>query len=288
MALTNCVCIAQAKGGVGKTTIATNIAGVWASQGKRVLLVDFDPQGNCALDLGYEPNDGKALFTALVAETPTPVLRDVRPGLDVIPSGPALSRFPAAVPQDGSAIQTMGAALERVIGEAGEYDAIVIDTPPGDVVSGQAAMLVSSIVLAPSRSDDASLMGTYQLAQRFAHVLGLNPSVRFGGVVLFDIGAGATRIAQRIRGELATMLGSAAPVLVTQVRSADAAAVYARSNGMLAEEIAETAPEAARERFSALREGRATESVPSNAPQLADDFRALADEIYVNMTRRVA
>lgn len=285
MPLDNCLVIAQAKGGVGKTTIAVNLAGIWAQQGKRVLLLDFDPQGNCALDLNYPTSDGKALLQALVAGIEPPVLRDVRPGLDVIPAGTQLGRFAGAMQGEPDVLAAMANQIEGALRAAGTYDIIVIDTPPGDPMAGQAAMSIARFVLAPAKADDASVLGTVQLAQRIAPVKRVNPNLRFLGVVLFGINANATRIEQRIRQELEATLGSAAPVMLSRIREASLAAVYARSQGLLAVEIANQAADANQARFEALREGRNAPSVPSNATPLAGDYLALADELHVNMAQ---
>ena len=73
-ALTRVVTVANGKGGVGKSTVATNVAGLAAAAGWRVLLVDFDPQGNAGHILGYgwrgESDGGRHLVQALVAGTP--------------------------------------------------------------------------------------------------------------------------------------------------------------------------------------------------------------------------
>lgn len=279
MALSHCVVIAQAKGGVGKTTIATNLAGEWASQGHRVLLCDFDPQGNVALDLGFDVDDGKAFLTALLTGSDAPVLRSVRPNLDVIPSGPNLARYAGAMAGETNVMQAMGEQLERLLTSAGDYDLIIIDTPPGDIVAGAAAMSIASHVVAPAKADDASLLGTVQLAERFAAVRSFNPTLSFAGVVLFGIGANATRIERGIREQLEATLGGATRILMTRIRVAEAAAVYSRRHGRLAAELVEAAQAAEAERFDAIREGRATEAVPSNAPGLASDYAALADEV---------
>lgn len=286
MALDNCVVVAQAKGGVGKTSVTANLAGQWAASGKRVLVCDFDPQGNLALDLGYEPTDGQALLGALLSGGEVPVIRDVRPNLDVIASGPNLGVYPRALAAEINPIAVMAERFELLLRAAGDYDLVLIDTAPGDGTIGAAAMAIASHVLAPAKSDDASVLGTVQLAERFSAVRSLNPTLQLAGVVLFDIGSTATRIERSIREQVDATLAGSSRVLMSRIRTADAAAVYGRRHGKLAYELAAAAADAERDRFKALREGRATEPVPSNAAALADDYRALADEVLAIVNGR--
>lgn len=286
MALDHCIVIAQAKGGVGKTSVAANLAGQWASAGKRVLVCDLDPQGNLALDLGYEPTDGQALLGALLAGGEVPVIRNVRPNLDVIASGPHLSLYPRALAAEPNPIAAMAARFEELLRAAGNYDLVVIDTAPGEGIIGAAAMAIASHVLAPAKSDDASVLGTVQLAERFAAVKALNETLSFAGVVLFDIGSGAHRIERQIRDQVDATLAGSSAVLMSRIRSADAAAVYGRRHGKLAYELAADAAAAERDRFKALREGRTSEPIPSNAEALAADYRALADELLAIVNGR--
>ena len=66
-ALDRVVSLANGKGGVVKTTTAANVGGYVALAGSRVLLIDLDPQGDLARDLGYERQTGKEFFQALIA-----------------------------------------------------------------------------------------------------------------------------------------------------------------------------------------------------------------------------
>lgn len=91
------------KGGVGKTSCAANCGGLLAAAGYRVLIGDFDPQGNLCRDLGYDKRDGSELFTALLQGSAPPIVHNVggRENLDVVPGGPAMfdlaaSWFPAS------------------------------------------------------------------------------------------------------------------------------------------------------------------------------------------------
>ena len=87
----NTIAFANGKGGVGKTSLSANCGGLAAAGGWRVLILDLDPQGNLARDLGYDVADGQDLLNALITGTEPPLLKDVRPGLDVVPGGPTLA-----------------------------------------------------------------------------------------------------------------------------------------------------------------------------------------------------
>ena len=88
MGIARTVAIAQGKGGVGKTSVTSNIGGLAALAGLRTLIIDLDPQGNMARDLGMEPNNGQQLLSALVSGSDLPVVINVRDKLDVVPGGP--------------------------------------------------------------------------------------------------------------------------------------------------------------------------------------------------------
>lgn len=67
MAISNSLAVTQGKGGVGKTTVVANLAGLFAAAGYRVLVGEFDPQGNLSRDFGYEKQSGEELLMALMS-----------------------------------------------------------------------------------------------------------------------------------------------------------------------------------------------------------------------------
>lgn len=286
MAIENSVVVAQSKGGVGKTSVAANLAGVWAKQGRRVLYVMLDPQGDCALDFGYERPTGTDLLSSLIASSAPPVLREVRKGLDVIPAGPALARWPHSMFSSNDPAGDMARVLTDLVSSAGQYDTVIIDTPPGDGAIAQASMRASQHVISPIRTDDSSLLATADLAQRFAAARQHNQELRFSGVVLFAVKVGARRILRASREEAEGMLEGVAPVYETFIRHADSAAAYGRRHGLLAYEIADVARDAMGERFARLRAGQATETMPTNADGLADDYENLAAAVTFQMTKK--
>ncbi len=81
------IAVSNGKGGVGKTSVASHLAGIAAAAGWKVLAVDLDPQGNLGQDLGYYQADrgdsGRSLSDAVIDGTELVPLRDVRPNLDV-------------------------------------------------------------------------------------------------------------------------------------------------------------------------------------------------------------
>lgn len=274
--------VSQGKGGVGKTTVVCNVAGLAASAGVRTLVVDLDPQGNVARDLGFEPNDGRELLHALVAGARPSILSNVREGLDVVPGGPALGDLVGLAfsrMQRGEGIAEMlYASLSAV---TGEYDLVIIDTPPGDRLIVDAAFAVATAVVIPTRSDEASIDGVERVAERFLAAKGQNPRLRLAGVLLFAVGSRSLSIEREVRAVLGSMLGDAAPVFRTRVRHLEAAARSARRDGVLIHELEQRTQELQRERFAALARGETPPggSSVSAVAGLADDMEQLTHEI---------
>ncbi len=158
----NTIAFANGKGGVGKTSLSANCGGLAAAGGWRVLILDLDPQGNLARDLGYDVADGQDLLNALITGTEPPLLKDVRPGLDVVPVAPTLadiqglmfSRANRSHSDDDGEPETLGDLLFRSLsGIAANYDLILFDTPPpGDVMILDAVLACcQGVVIPPTR-----------------------------------------------------------------------------------------------------------------------------------------
>ncbi len=154
------IAFANHKGGVGKTTSAVNIASVLGEMGKRVLVMDIDPQGSASLHFGVR-DKGVGFLQAMERTVAAPVLQTEVRGVDLIASGPALSE--AAQRFSG----VLGAELlARCLARThGDWDLVIIDCPPGPGILTSSALRVSRHVVIPIETNPLALNGLDQLIQ---------------------------------------------------------------------------------------------------------------------------
>lgn len=293
MALNNALVIAAGKGGVGKTTLTANIAGLAASSaGARVLAVDLDQQANLRRDFGTGFDDGEDLFNALRRGTDLPVVKGVRPNLDMVPGGPALGDLVAIsyAQQRGSGPDLADKLLSGLARIADDYDLIVIDTPPGERAMVEAAMIAARFLLIPTRPDDGSLDGLAGSYARYSAALTRNPDLTLLGVVIFGLDSRAKAVDRTTRTEVDRMLGGSAPIIGTTIRHQIAAAVDARKQGLLIHELELGAAEANKRRLRWLRDGQPTADSAEvmdlrtrDAKGLTDDFWSVTQEVLSAM-----
>ncbi|HKK87899.1 MAG TPA: ParA family protein [Saprospiraceae bacterium] len=167
------------KGGVGKTTSAINLGAGLAELGKRVLLVDLDPQANLTVSLGI-PNNGATIYEAVRGESdPEPV--EIKKNLDVIISTLDLS---------GAEMELINeAGREYILKEifdplAEEYDYILIDCPPSLGLLTLNALTCSDHVVIPLQTEFLALQGLAKIKQIIDKVkFRLNKKLDIGGVI---------------------------------------------------------------------------------------------------------
>ncbi|OKI50357.1 ParA family protein [Streptomyces sp. MJM1172] len=279
---------ANGKGGVGKTTITTNIGGLAAADGLRVLIVDLNVQGNVAEDLGYVDTDaddeGKGLLAAVALGHAVTPIRNVRPNLDVVPGGQYLRRVPGVIgsPIDdmerAKAVLTLARILEPV---ADQYDLILIDSPPENEAMMQLALGASRFITVPVKSDVSSRKkGLRALAKDYKAMRTYNPYMTLLGAVLFATGTNATAIRKKVRADVEATLGGAAPIFDNVIRHAEAVAVDARERGKLAYELEAAVSE--NPAFWQIRAGLADQKsvVTKTSASVSEDFAALARELF--------
>lgn len=161
--MTTTISIANQKGGVGKTTTAVNLAHGLVLAGKRVLLVDMDPQGQCATILGLKPEPGA--FNLLVAEMPfTQVIRVTdRPGLLVLLGDRKTATAQTVLSVQRSPISYTHRKLVQPAAQDG-IDYIIIDTPPSVGDLQEQSLWAAQGVLIPCAVDYLASDGVFNIA----------------------------------------------------------------------------------------------------------------------------
>jgi chromosome partitioning protein len=178
--------LANQKGGVAKTTSTVNLAAALAERGKRLLVVDLDPQSNLTMSQGFDPESvSPTVFDMLVHKTP--VEQVIRHGeVDVAVASIELAGAELAL---SSMIGRERALEKALLPVRGDYDYILIDTPPSLGLITINALTAADGVIVPVQCEYLSLRGLVQLEATLQMIRdNLNPRVRIVGILptMFD------------------------------------------------------------------------------------------------------
>ncbi|AEE15823.1 ParA family protein [Treponema brennaborense] len=195
------------KGGVGKTTSVINLGAYLAEAGKKVLLVDFDSQGNMTSGVGISKE--KPTIYELMAELATPqqvIKRSDVEGMDVIP---------ASIDLSGASIELVGQAdrefyLKNALKPlVSQYDYILIDCPPSLGILTLNGLAAADAVLIPMQCEYFALEGITLLLQTVKKVQkSINPALGIGGI-FFTMYDSRTRLAQDVVTQVKSYFGDA-------------------------------------------------------------------------------
>ena len=179
------ISIANQKGGVGKTTTAVNLATALAAVGRRILLLDLDPQGNASTGLGIGRNQRTAgSYHVLLGDTSVPAatVKTAIPGLSVVPSSMDLTAAELELVDLDRREFRLQEALEA---SRPDYDHILIDCPPSLGLLTLNALVAADAILVPLQCEFYALEGLSHLVRTVERVQrSFNPRLQIEGVVL--------------------------------------------------------------------------------------------------------
>jgi len=237
---TKIIAIANQKGGVGKTTTCANLGIGLAQEGKRVLLIDSDPQGSLTISLGHQQPD--QLSTTL-SDVMNCVLMDrqIQPDMGILRHEEGVSLMPANIELSGMEVALVNAMSRETVMRQylntvkQDYDYVLIDCMPSLGMLTVNALATADSVLIPVQAQYLSAKGLEQLLQTVSKVhRQINPKLKIEGILLTMVNS-RTNFSKEISSLLRDTYGSRIRIFDTDIpHSVRAAEISAEGKSIFA------------------------------------------------------
>lgn len=200
--LQNVIAIANQKGGVGKTTTTINLGTALARQGKKVLLVDLDPQANTTSGLGLSKTHSPSIYDVLFDPTQLQAALQHTEDLTVLSASPDLAAAEVELVSELNRERKLTSILENTA-----FDYVLIDCPPSLGLLTINALSAANSVIIPVQAEYYALEGLSLLIDSIQRVrVALNPTLGIGGVLITMMDE-RTSLSKQVQEQLETHFG---------------------------------------------------------------------------------
>ena len=222
MKKTNVIAVCNQKGGVGKTATAVSMSIALAHEGKKVLLVDFDSQGDSTYSLGwYDSREYKDTIASLMKKvvrgdeiTEREAIRTHKEGIDVIPANDELSDLDMILVTAMNRERNLKTYLDEV---KKDYDYVILDCPPSLGILTVNALTAANSVIIPVQAEPLPAKDMTELLRTISRVKrSLNPKLRIDGILMTFID-NRNKLTAEVSEQIRRNYGSAINVFDTEI-----------------------------------------------------------------------